>query len=111
DESLTGHRHACEITLRPDGSLAVKGDRMARGSHVRVIISILLALGWLPGAGWAAGKERSCTAAKRIAAGRKALGNLECFAAAARKAGGFSAVCLEKQHLQLLKAFSKAEHR
>ncbi len=84
---------------------------MARGSHVRVIISILLVLGSPSGAGWAADKAGRCAAAKQIAAGREALGNLECFAAAARNARAVSAICLAKQHLRLLKAFSKAERR
>ncbi len=61
---------------------------MARGSHVRVIISILLVLGSPSGAGWAADKTGGCAAGKRIAAGREALGSLKCFAAAARNAGG-----------------------
>lgn len=84
---------------------------MDRGSNVLVITSMLLALGALSGAAWAADKPGGCAAVKRIAAGRKALDSLRCHAAAARRARGVSAVCLEKQHLRLLKAFSKAERR
>jgi hypothetical protein len=76
-----------------------------------VITGVLLALGLVSTAAWAVDKPGRCAAAKRIAAGRKALGSLQCLAAAARKAGDVSAVCLEEQHLQLLKAFSKAERR